>query len=127
MNDKVVGRRLARSILAMALCKDIIVEELGVDESEVTLGASFGEDLGAQPWDLVELFMAFEAAFEIKIPDETAERIHTVKHAVDFIAKRAPLRMLVPVESWSGQQESTIKTARNADRMVGVVQISTHD
>jgi len=69
--------------------KQIIVEQLGVDEGEVTANASFVDDLGADSLDTVELVMAFEEAFEIEIPDEDAEKIRTVKDAVDYIAKNA--------------------------------------
>jgi len=65
--------------------KQIIVEQLGVDEGEVTANASFVDDLGADSLDTVELVMAFEEAFEIEIPDEEAEKIRTVKDAVDYI------------------------------------------
>jgi len=65
--------------------KQIIVEQLGVDEGEVTPNASFVDDLGADSLDTVELVMAFEEAFEIEIPDEAAEKIRTVKDAVDYI------------------------------------------
>jgi acyl carrier protein len=65
--------------------KQIIVEQLGVDESQVDNSASFVEDLGADSLDIVELVMAFEEAFEIEIPDEDAEKIKTVKDAVDYI------------------------------------------
>jgi acyl carrier protein len=61
------------------------VEQLGVDESQVDLQASFVEDLGADSLDIVELIMAFEEAFEIDIPDEDAEKITTVKDAIDYI------------------------------------------
>src|SRR5256885_17082992 len=61
--------------------KQIIVEQLGVDESQVDNTASFVEDLGADSLDIVELVMAFEEAFEIEIPDEDAEKIATVKDA----------------------------------------------
>ena len=61
--------------------KQIIVEQLGVDEAEVTPNASFVDDLGADSLDTVELVMAFEEAFEIEIPDEDAEKIRTVKDA----------------------------------------------
>jgi acyl carrier protein len=67
--------------------KQIIVEQLGVDEGEVTANASFVDDLGADSLDTVELVMAFEEAFEIEIPDEDAEKIRTVKDAVDYISK----------------------------------------
>ena len=65
--------------------KQIIVEQLGVDESQVDLQASFVEDLGADSLDIVELVMAFEEAFEIDIPDEDAEKITIVKDAIDYI------------------------------------------
>ena len=65
--------------------KQIIVEQLGVDESQVDGAASFVEDLGADSLDIVELVMAFEEAFEIDIPDEDAEKIITVKDAIDYI------------------------------------------
>jgi acyl carrier protein len=69
--------------------KQIIVEQLGVDEGEVTPNASFVDDLGADSLDTVELVMAFEEAFDIEIPDEDAEKIRTVKDAIDYIAKNA--------------------------------------
>ena len=69
--------------------KQIIVEQLGVDEAEVTPNASFVDDLGADSLDIVELVMAFEEAFEIEIPDEDAEKIRTVKDAVDYINSHA--------------------------------------
>jgi acyl carrier protein len=69
--------------------KQIIVEQLGVDEGEVTANASFVDDLGADSLDTVELVMAFEEAFDIEIPDEDAEKIRTVKDAVDYIDKNA--------------------------------------
>ncbi len=69
--------------------KQIIVEQLGVDEAEVTPSASFVDDLGADSLDIVELVMAFEEAFEIEIPDEDAEKIRTVKDAVDYINSHA--------------------------------------
>jgi len=65
--------------------KEIIVEQLGVEESKVTMEASFVDDLGADSLDTVELVMAFEESFDIEIPDEQAEKITTVKHAVDYI------------------------------------------
>jgi acyl carrier protein len=65
--------------------KSIIVEQLGVDEDEVTMEASFSDDLGADSLDIVELVMAFEEEFGIEIPDEDAEKISTVKNAVDYI------------------------------------------
>jgi acyl carrier protein len=69
--------------------KQIIVEQLGVEESEVTPTASFVDDLGADSLDTVELVMAFEEAFDIEIPDEDAEKIRTVQDATDYISKHA--------------------------------------
>lgn len=69
--------------------KQIVVEQLGVEESEVTSGAAFVDDLGADSLDQVELVMAFEEAFDIEIPDEDAEKIRTVQDAVDYIEKHA--------------------------------------
>ena len=65
--------------------KSIIVEQLGVDEEEVTADASFVDDLGADSLDTVELVMALEEEFETEIPDEEAEKITTVQQAVDYI------------------------------------------
>ncbi len=65
--------------------KQLIVEQLGVDEAEVTPNAHFIDDLGADSLDIVELVMTFEEAFEIEIPDEDAEKITTVKDAIDYI------------------------------------------
>ena len=69
--------------------KQIIVEQLGVDEGEVTPNASFVDDLGADSLDTVELVMAFEEAFDIEIPDEDAEKIRTVKDAIDYIGQHS--------------------------------------
>jgi acyl carrier protein len=69
--------------------KQIIVEQLGVDEGEVTPNASFVDDLGADSLDTVELVMAFEEAFDIEIPDEEAEKIKTVKNAIEYINAHA--------------------------------------
>jgi acyl carrier protein len=65
--------------------KEIIVEQLGVDENQVDDSASFVDDLGADSLDIVELVMAFEENFDLDIPDEDAEKIITVKDAVDYI------------------------------------------
>ena len=65
--------------------KQIIVEQLGVDEGQVDDNASFVDDLGADSLDIVELVMAFEEAFELEIPDEDAEKITTVKDAISYI------------------------------------------
>jgi acyl carrier protein len=69
--------------------KQIIVEQLSVDEAEVTPTAHFIEDLGADSLDIVELVMTFEESFEIEIPDEEAEKIQTVKDAIDYIQAHA--------------------------------------
>ena len=69
--------------------KQIMVEQLGVDEGEVTATASFVDDLGADSLDTVELVMAFEEAFDIEIPDEDAEKIRTVQDAVSYIEQHA--------------------------------------
>ncbi|MFH1368182.1 MAG: acyl carrier protein [Elusimicrobiota bacterium] len=65
--------------------KEIIVEQLGVDPSEVTPQASFINDLGADSLDTVELVMALEEEFGIEIPDEEAEKIQSVGQAIDYI------------------------------------------
>ncbi len=65
--------------------KKIVVEHLGVDDSRVTDSASFIDDLGADSLDTVELVMAFEEEFGCEIPDDAAEKIATVKDAIDFI------------------------------------------
>ncbi|HXE31755.1 MAG TPA: acyl carrier protein [Terriglobales bacterium] len=69
--------------------RQIVVEKLGVEESEVTPTASFVEDLGADSLDLVELVMEFESAFEIQIPDEDTEKIRRVQDAIDYIQSKA--------------------------------------
>lgn len=65
--------------------KKIVAEQLGVDESEIKSESSFVEDLGADSLDTVELVMALEEEFETEIPDEEAEKITTVKLAIDYI------------------------------------------
>lgn len=67
--------------------KGIVVEQLGVDEEQVTPEASFVDDLGADSLDIVELVMALEEEFDLEIPDEDAEKITTVGQAVDYINK----------------------------------------
>ena len=67
--------------------KKIIVEKLGVEESEVTPEASFTNDLGADSLDTVELIMEFEKEFNISIPDDEAEKIHTVGLAIEYLEK----------------------------------------
>jgi acyl carrier protein len=68
-----------------ARVKSVVVEQLGVEESEVTSTSSFIDDLGADSLDTVELVMALEEEFGTEIPDEEAEKITTVKLAVDYI------------------------------------------
>lgn len=70
--------------------KKIIVDQLGVDAAEVTPEASFIEDLGADSLDTVELVMALEEEFGIEIPDEQAEKIATVKDAIEYIRTHSP-------------------------------------
>ncbi len=65
----------------------IIVDKLGVDESEVTPEASFTDDLGADSLDTVELIMEFEKEFDLSIPDEEAEKIATVGDAITYLSK----------------------------------------
>jgi len=65
--------------------KGVVVEQLGVDESEVTNAASFVDDLGADSLDTVELVMALEEEFGTEIPDEEAEKITTVQLAIDYV------------------------------------------
>jgi acyl carrier protein len=65
--------------------KSIIVDQLGVNEAEVTGNASFVDDLGADSLDTIELVMAFEEAFGIEIPDEDAEKIKTVQNAIEYV------------------------------------------
>lgn len=69
--------------------KKIVVEHLGVDEEKVIETASFIDDLGADSLDQVELVMAFEEEFGVEIPDSAAERILTVKDAIDFISSNS--------------------------------------
>lgn len=65
--------------------KSIIADQLGVDEEEITMEASFIDDLGADSLDIVELIMALESEFDIEFPDEDAEKVVTVGDVVDYI------------------------------------------
>lgn len=65
--------------------KKIVAEQLGVKEDDIQNSASFVEDLGADSLDTVELVMALEEEFETEIPDEDAENITTVQHAIDYV------------------------------------------
>jgi acyl carrier protein len=69
--------------------KQIISEQLGVEEAEVTPSSSFVDDLGADSLDTVELVMALEENFDLEIPDEAAEKIRTVQDAIDYIEKHS--------------------------------------
>ena len=69
--------------------KEIIVEQLGVEEDEVLPAAKFIEDLGADSLDTVELVMAFEEEFDLEIPDEDAEKISTVGDAIAYIKENS--------------------------------------
>ena len=71
-----------------AKVKEIIVEQLGVDEAQVTSDAAFIDDLGADSLDTVELVMAFEEKFEIEIPDEDAEKMRTVGDAINYLKEK---------------------------------------
>ncbi|MBM3263498.1 MAG: acyl carrier protein [candidate division Zixibacteria bacterium] len=72
-----------------ARVKEIIVEQLGVDADQVTEDASFIDDLGADSLDTVELVMALEEEFDIEIPDEDAEKITTVRDAINYLKANA--------------------------------------
>ncbi len=72
-----------------AKVKELIVSQLGVDADKVTMEASFVDDLGADSLDVVELVMALEEEFGVEIPDEAAEKIATVKDAVDYLTEHA--------------------------------------
>lgn len=80
---------MASSTAVADKVKQIIVEQLGVDESEVTPNASFMDDLGADSLDTVELVMAFEEAFKLQISEDDAERVRTVKEATEYLEKHA--------------------------------------
>lgn len=75
--------------MAFDKVKEIIVDQLGVDEADVTMEASFIDDLGADSLDIVELIMALEEEFDLEIPDEEAEKISTVGDAVNYISANA--------------------------------------
>jgi len=69
--------------------KEIIVDQLGVEEDEVTLESSFIEDLGADSLDIVELIMALEEEFGLEIPDDEAEKLSTVNDAIEYIRENS--------------------------------------
>jgi acyl carrier protein len=70
--------------------KEIVIEHLGVDKDKVQENSSFIDDLGADSLDTVELVMAFEEQFSVEIPDDAAEKILTIKDAVDFLEQNSP-------------------------------------
>lgn len=69
--------------------KELIVDQLGVDESSISMESSFVDDLNADSLDMVELVMAMEQEFDVSVPDEVAEKVATVGDAVEYIAKSA--------------------------------------
>ncbi|RKD34401.1 acyl carrier protein [Thermohalobacter berrensis] len=75
--------------MAFEKLKEIIAEQLEIDEDEIEMESSFQDDLDADSLDVVELIMAIEDEFDIEIPDEDAEKIETVKDAVEYIEKHA--------------------------------------
>lgn len=68
--------------------REIISKQLGVDQNEIKLEASFTDDLGADSLDIVELVMAFEETFQVEIPDDDAEKLSTVKDVVEYISRK---------------------------------------
>jgi len=84
-----VDGRGGREMSIESKVQEIIVQQLGVDAGKVSAEASFVDDLGADSLDVVELVMAFEEEFDVEIPDEAAEKIGTVKDAVEFLTSNA--------------------------------------
>lgn len=68
--------------------REIIANQLGVDQNEIKMEASFTDDLGADSLDIVELVMAFEESFQVEIPDDDAEKLSKVKDVVEYISKK---------------------------------------
>lgn len=83
-----MGKEVEKPMAVEDRVKKIIVEQLGVEEDDVTPEASFVEDLGADSLDTVELVMAFEEEFDVEIPDEDAEKIQTVGRAIEYIKEK---------------------------------------
>jgi acyl carrier protein len=111
MDDRVITNN-PRRFLAVQLCIEIIATELRADPVDVTWRSSFKEELGGDSFDQIELILAFEQEFAIKIPDEQAERIHTLGDAVNFIVRHAPA-----LERWfpSDDGVSTSRAIRDYD------------
>jgi len=87
---ELLGRRdIVADVDVLEKVKKIIVDQLGVEEAQVTTDASFIEDLGADSLDIVELIMALEEEFGVEIPDEDAEKIVSVKDAIKYIQEHA--------------------------------------
>jgi acyl carrier protein len=86
VSDKAVTDKATDKLFAKV--KGIIIEQLGVDGSEVLPAADFVNDLGCDSLDTVELVMAFEETFDIAIADEDADKLRTVQDAVDYLAKK---------------------------------------
>jgi acyl carrier protein len=88
-----IGSNIPEEVKQMASIaervKQIVAEQLGVDDEQVTDEASFMEDLGADSLDTVELVMALEEEFDVEISDEDAEKIQTVQDAVDYVTEHA--------------------------------------
>ncbi len=83
-----MGKEVGKPMAVEDRVKKIIIEQLGVEEDDVSPEASFVEDLGADSLDTVELVMAFEEEFDIEIPDEDAEKIQKVGQAIDYIKEK---------------------------------------
>src|SRR5690606_6683853 len=88
LKNEIIDRRGGGSMDTFERVKNLVVEQLGVNEDQVTPEASFTEDLGADSLDVVELVMAFEEEFDLQIPDEDAEKIQTVADVVAYIKER---------------------------------------
>jgi acyl carrier protein len=81
----ILENKYGGGIIMLDKIKSIVVDQLGVDEDQVTEDACFVDDLGADSLDTVELIMAFEEEFDIEIPDEDAQKIKTVKDVMEYI------------------------------------------
>ncbi len=76
-------------IMVFEKIKEILVDQLNIDESEITMGSAFIDDLGADSLDIVDLIMTIEEEFDIEIPEDEVESIATVGAAVDYIKANA--------------------------------------
>jgi acyl carrier protein len=91
-NNFLTSRGVSRMDNLAERVKKVVVEQLGVNEDEVTNEASFVDDLGADSLDTVELVMALEEEFDCEIPDEESEKIATVQQAIDYIGAHLPAK-----------------------------------